>query len=103
VGGGLFGVGTALDYKTGDIVWSHEYPSGSFANSGPGILTTAGKLLFTGDSAGNLIAFDPLRQSSSALPNGINGQQRLITYVLDGKQYLSQARVTHFRFCTFAG
>jgi alcohol dehydrogenase (cytochrome c) len=91
MGGGLFSVSVleALDYKTGDIVWSHEYPSGSFANSGPGILTTAGKLLFTGDSTGNLIAFDPLSgrilwhfRTGSMVSSG------LITYMLDGKQYL---------------
>jgi len=53
-----------------------------------GILTTAGKLLFTGDS-GNLVAFEPStgkilwhQQLMSALSNGPS------SYMLDGKQYL---------------
>ena len=49
----------AIDYKTGNIAWKHVYPSGGFGNAFPGILTTAGKLLFTGDPSGNLIAYDP--------------------------------------------
>ena len=50
----------ALDYKTGDVKWSHPYHRrrhGGFGLGGPGILTTAGDLLFTGDYKGNLIAF----------------------------------------------
>ena len=50
----------AIDYKTGNVAWSHAYPaSGGPGLGGPGILTTAGDLLFTGDYAGNLIAFAP--------------------------------------------
>ena len=55
---------------------------------GGGILTTAGHLLFTGDS-GNLVAFDPAngkilwhQSLMSPLSNGPS------TYMLDGKQYL---------------
>jgi alcohol dehydrogenase (cytochrome c) len=91
MGGGLLsqGVLKAIDYKTGNTVWSHEYPSGSFGNSGPGILTTAGKLLFTGDPSGNLIAYDPLTgrilwhfRTGSQVSNGP------MTYELNGRQYL---------------
>ena len=54
-----------------------------------GILTTAGKLLFTGDPTGNLIAYDPAT-------GGILWHARLtapvsngpMTYELDGRQYL---------------
>jgi len=82
----------ALDYKTGGVRWSHAYRS--FGGSdrglgGPGILTTAANLLFTGDYSGNLIAFDaangnivwhfPMLHSLS------NGPE---TYILDGRQYL---------------
>ena len=53
-----------------------------------GILTTAGRLLFTGDS-GNLVAFDPQtgrilwhQQMVNAVSNGPS------TWMLDGKQYI---------------
>ena len=53
-----------------------------------GIMTTAGQLLFTGDS-GNLVAFDPAtgsilwhQQLTSPVSNGPS------TWMLDGKQYL---------------
>ena len=62
-GGGGGGVSepilAAIDYKTGNVAWKHKYPSGGFGNSFPGLLSTAGKLLFTGDPSGNLLAFDP--------------------------------------------
>ena len=35
----------AIDYRTGKTVWKHSYPGGG---GSAGILTTAGKLLFTG-------------------------------------------------------
>jgi alcohol dehydrogenase (cytochrome c) len=80
----------AIDYRTGKIRWSHEYPvRGSGGLGAPGILTTAGHLLFTGDPAGNLIAFDPANGAIlwhfhmlSALSNGP------MTYELGGQQYL---------------
>jgi alcohol dehydrogenase (cytochrome c) len=79
----------AIDYRTGDIAWSHPYLSGGAINTGPGVLTTAGHLLFTGDYAGNFVAHDPatgkilwhfpMRQSLS------NGPE---TWILDGQQYV---------------
>lgn len=90
-GGGLFAepVLKALDIRTGKITWSHKYLSGGWGNSGPGILTTAGKLLFTGDATNNLIAFDPATgkilwhfRAGAMVGNGP------MTYMLDGKQYL---------------
>ena len=79
----------AIDYKTGNIAWKHVYPSGGFGNAFPGILTTAGKLLFTGDPSGNLIAYDPANgkplwhlRVNSMVSNGPS------TFLLDGKQYL---------------
>jgi alcohol dehydrogenase (cytochrome c) len=52
------------------------------------MLTTAGKLLFTGDGAGNLVALDatngkPLWHSRIG---GISNAPQ--TYILDGKQYV---------------
>ena len=75
--------------KTGNIAWKHKYPSGGFGNAFPGILTTAGKLLFTGDPSGNLIAFDPAAgrilwhfRTGTMVSNGPS------TYMLNGSQYL---------------
>jgi alcohol dehydrogenase (cytochrome c) len=80
----------AIDYHTGEIRWSHEYHTeGAGGLGGPGILTTAGKLLFTGDPAGNLIAFDPATgrilwhfRMPAQLSNGP------MTYELKSRQYL---------------
>ena len=47
---------TAIDYKTGTIVWRHPFPGTS--GSGIGLLATAGRLVFSGDGGGNLVAFD---------------------------------------------
>jgi acido-empty-quinoprotein group A len=81
----------ALDYKTGEIKWSHAYTADSLAGrlGGPGILTTAGNLLFTGDYKRNLIAFnstngDILWHFPMLRPLS-NGPE---TYLMDGRQYL---------------
>jgi alcohol dehydrogenase (cytochrome c) len=83
--GGLGSSLRALDYKTGKTVWRHDFPSGGTA----GVLSTAGKLLFAGDSSSHLIAFDPANGKilwHTNLPGSIaNGPS---TYMLDGKQYL---------------
>jgi alcohol dehydrogenase (cytochrome c) len=89
-GGGLTEpVLIAIDYKSGNVAWKHVYPSVGFGNSFPGILTTAGKLLFTGDPAENLYAADPVTgkflwhfRTGSMVSNGP------MTYMLNGKQYL---------------
>ncbi len=88
-GGYSHGVLKAIDYQTGKIRWSHEWPSESGAGSA-GILTTAGKLLFTGDPSSNFIAFDPVSGKilwhflmTASLSNGP------MTYELDGKQYIA--------------
>jgi acido-empty-quinoprotein group A len=75
----------ALDYKTGNIVWQHDWPGGSGVVS---LLSTATDVLF-GSNGSNLIAFDAkkgkilwhssLTASPSAGP---------ITYMLDGQQYV---------------
>ena len=55
------------------------------------MLTTAGRLLFAGDGAGNLVAFDPANGKPlwhSRIGNVTNAPQ---TYMLDGKQYLLAA------------
>jgi acido-empty-quinoprotein group A len=81
----------ALDYKTGDLKWSHAYSGDSIAGrlGGPGILTTAGNLLFSGDYKGNLIAFDATKGDilwHFPMLRGLdNGPE---TYLLDDRQYL---------------
>ena len=77
---------TALDYKTGKPAWRFKYEGG--AGGGGGVLTTAGKLVFAGDGAGNIVAHDaytgkPLWHSK--IGNVTNPPQ---TYMIDGRQYL---------------
>jgi acido-empty-quinoprotein group A len=75
----------AIDYKTGKPVWKHSWPGGGGASH---ILTTAGKLLFTGNGS-NIIAFDPANGKilwhSSLFGPPTAGP---ITYMLDGQQHL---------------
>ena len=52
------------------------------------MLTTAGGLLFAGDGAGNLVAFDAVNGAplwNTRLGNVTNAPQ---TYMLDGKQHV---------------
>ncbi|MEO7145099.1 MAG: acido-empty-quinoprotein group A [Bryobacteraceae bacterium] len=76
----------AIDYQTGKTVWAHHYPTGGGAT---GMLTTAGKLLFSGDSSQHLIAFDPANGEilwHAGLTSSVsNGPE---TYMLDGQQYV---------------
>ena len=77
---------TAIDPKTGKKVWRHPWPGGG--GGGQGLLTTAGKVLFTGDGNGNLIAFDVANGKPrwhTRIGNISNGPQ---TYMLDGRQYM---------------
>jgi alcohol dehydrogenase (cytochrome c) len=79
----------ALDYKTGKVVWNHETGDGE---SGAGILTTAGHLLFSADNAGNLLALDP---ATGKTLWHLNAGGLLLaspmTYQLDSRQYLLMA------------
>ena len=77
---------TAIDVKTANVVWRHQTGGGN-----GGMLTTAGKLLFAGDGAGNLVALDPATGKAlwhSRIGNVSNAPQ---TFLLDGKQYLLAA------------
>ena len=84
--GSLGGTLRALDYKTGKTIWRHDYPGGG---SFSGLLSTHGKLLFSGDGAHHLVAFDPasgrILWHAGLASNLSNGPE---TYMLDGKQYL---------------
>jgi len=85
--GTLGGYLTAIDYKTGKVIWRHRYP-GTNGGVGNGMLTTAGKLLFAGDLGGNLVAYDP--QDGKILWHSHLGQVSNApeTYMLDGHQYI---------------
>ncbi|MDQ6698870.1 MAG: acido-empty-quinoprotein group A [Acidobacteriota bacterium] len=76
----------AIDYKTGEIRWSHKW-EGSGIRSG--VLSTAGNLVFAADPSNNLVALDatvgkPLWHVNlgNAMSNGP------ISYELDGKQFV---------------
>jgi alcohol dehydrogenase (cytochrome c) len=78
----------AIDYKTGKAAWRHEFPGVNGGGGAGGILATAGKLVFTGDAGGNLVAFDatngtPLWHSRIGSPS--NAPQ---TFSVDGRQHV---------------
>jgi alcohol dehydrogenase (cytochrome c) len=73
---------TAIDPTTGKPVWKHE-----IAGSSPGLLSTAGKLVFSGDGS-YLIALDSTNGKTlwhTKIGAASNGPE---TFLLDGKQYL---------------
>jgi alcohol dehydrogenase (cytochrome c) len=76
----------ALDYQTGKVCWTRK---GGDGRSASGILTTAGKLLFTGDASGNLLALDPSNGKVlwHTYPGGALNSSPM-TYELDGQQYV---------------
>jgi len=79
---------SAIDYKTGRTVWKHKFRTTGGGRGAPGLLTTAGKLLFGGDTSGNFIAYDPANGKilwHTYLGNVSNAPQ---TYMLDGQQYV---------------
>lgn len=73
----------AIDYKTGKISWRHD------GDSSAGLLSTAGGLLFTGDSLGHLLALDP--RNGRALWHVNTGEyveNGPVTYDLSGRQFV---------------
>jgi acido-empty-quinoprotein group A len=84
----------ALDYRTGETKWELKYPEdpGFYTSSYPGVLTTSGGVLFSGDPSNNFIAFDvrtgkPLWHTQ--LTNIVSDSP--ITFMMDGKQYIMVA------------
>jgi acido-empty-quinoprotein group A len=81
----------AIDPLTGLTAWRHGYPNLNNAPTtiGPSILTTASNLLITGDDQKNLIVYSADKgeilwhhELAASESGGI------ITYLLDGKQYI---------------
>lgn len=79
----------AIDANTGDIRWRHELGEGEDT---AGILTTAGKLLFTADNSDNLMALDPAT-GKTLWHTRVGGRMVAspMTYQLDGRQYILTA------------
>jgi len=74
----------AIDYRTGEIRWTHDIGA-----MGPGLLTTGGGLLFAADNAAHIMALDS--KTGKTLWHttvGANQANGAITYLLDGKQYV---------------
>ena len=79
---------SAIDYKTGKTVWKHRFRTAGSTRGAPGLLTTAGKLLFGGDVSGNFIAFDPANGKTlwhSQIGQVTNAPE---TYMVDGRQHI---------------
>ncbi|HVW07267.1 MAG TPA: acido-empty-quinoprotein group A [Bryobacteraceae bacterium] len=80
----------AIDYRTGAIRWEHDYPGGGFGfGSWPGVLSTAGHVVFAGDDTTNLVAYnaDTGKILWHADLGGVVGNSP-ITYQVDGVQYV---------------
>jgi alcohol dehydrogenase (cytochrome c) len=75
----------AIDYKTGNLRWSHRWEN----NVMSGLLSTAGNLLFAGGPSQDIVALNATTGNAlwharlnAAVSNGP------ITYEMDGLQYL---------------
>ena len=83
----------AIDYQTGEIRWHRDSPAVlGYGEDGAGILTTAGRLLLTGDNAGDLMALDPA--TGKTLWHVFAGGKLTgcpMTYELNGRQYILTA------------
>ncbi len=79
---------TAIDYRSGEVKWRRPYYG---QGGGGGMLTTAGKLLFAGDGAGNLVAHDVVTGKPlwNTRIGGVTNPAQ--TYMLDGRQYVIAA------------
>jgi acido-empty-quinoprotein group A len=81
----------AFDVRTGTLRWEHKYEGNGFwSSSYPGTLSTGGGLLFTGDPAGNFVAFDAANgRSLWHFPlGGVLQSNAPSTFALDGRQYV---------------
>lgn len=79
----------AIDYTTGKSKWDHRYP-GVAGGLAPGVMTTAGHLLFAPDIHGNLVAYEAAtgKQLWHARVGVTNAPE---TYSVAGKQWVLSA------------
>jgi len=81
----------AINPLTGKAAWRHEYPNLNNASTtlGPSILTTASNLVITGDDQKNAIIFSASKGEILWHHDlGANESGGIITYLLDGRQYI---------------
>jgi alcohol dehydrogenase (cytochrome c) len=78
----------AIDYKTGQVRWTHPWEG----NARAGVVSTAGNVLFTGGPSNDIVALDATNGRAlwhavlnAAISNGP------ITYALAGRQYVVAA------------
>ncbi len=82
----------AVDYRTGAVKWEHKFPGmGWIGGTYGGALSTSGGVLFSGDPAGNFIAYDAKTGKIlwHAPTGGITNSPE--TFLLDGKQFVVAA------------
>jgi len=78
----------AIDYRTGKVQWKHDISSAGAMSFG-GLLSTAGNLLFAGDTSGHLMALNSGNGKTLWHARvGQNTSNGPITYALDGRQYV---------------
>jgi len=78
----------AIEPATGKTVWRHKFRTTRGGGGAPGLLATAGRLLFGGDVSGNFVAFDPA--NGNPLWHAQIGQVSNApeTYLIDGRQHV---------------
>jgi alcohol dehydrogenase (cytochrome c) len=86
--GGIGSYLTAIDPKTGKVVWREEYPFAGEGGGGGGLLTTAGGLVFGGDAGGNIVAYNARTGKPIWHSHIGNVSNPPITYMIDGRQHL---------------
>jgi len=67
---------TAIDYKTGKTVWKHKFRTAGVGGGAPGLLTTAGRLLFGGDVSGNFVGVRSGKRYTALAHAGRPGDER---------------------------
>jgi alcohol dehydrogenase (cytochrome c) len=81
----------AIDPLTGNAAWRHSYPNlhDAATTVGPSILVTASNLLISGDDQKNMIIFSA-DKGQILWHHELNANESggIITYLLDGKQYI---------------
>jgi acido-empty-quinoprotein group A len=83
---------TAIDYMTGKVRWRHKFDPGVTFG---GVLNTAGKLIFVGDTSQDFVALDPADGHTLWRVNlgaSINGAP--ITYKIGERQFIVAAAGT---------
>jgi len=81
----------AVDYRTGQVRWSHPLAMTATGSTGGamGLLSTAGGLLFGNDGGGNFVAYDPLTGRPLWHAGlGVNTSDGPETFLLDNRQYV---------------